>query len=130
MGKEFVESYKQKYNEYPAYEADHAVFVLEAYKNAVEKQVKAGGDWPTKEQVVKNLEGIQADSLSGKRSYRADHIMDGTWFQGITTHKNSYDFVTIDPIERMPLSKIQKPTGSVLLDWIKSWKIGADGMPQ
>lgn len=130
VGKEFVTFYKGKYNEYPSYEADHAVFALEAYKAAVEKALKAGGAWPTKEQIVKALEGIEVDSLSGKRSYRADHIQQGVWFQGITTHKNSYDFVTIEPIERMSTAKIQKPKGAVLLDWIKGWKVGPDGMPQ
>lgn len=130
VGKEFVQAYQQKYKEYPSYEADHAVFVLEAYKAAVEKQVSAGGNWPSKADVVKNLEGISVTSLSGQRSYRKDHIMDATWFQGITTQKNSFDFVTIDPVERLPLSKIEKPSGAVLLDWIKGWKIGPDGMPQ
>ncbi|MHB0868672.1 MAG: ABC transporter substrate-binding protein [Chloroflexota bacterium] len=130
IGKEFVKDYKAKSNEYPSYETDHAVFVLAAYKAAVEKAYKAANEWPNKEQLVKALEGTEAESLSGMRSYRKDHIMMANWIQGITSHKNSYDFVTIDPIERLPLSKIEKPTGANLYDWIKGWKVGPDGQPQ
>lgn len=128
--KEFVKDYRAKYNEYPAYECDHAYFAAEAYKAAVEKASKSSGGWPSKEEVVKGLEGIEVESLSGKRSYRKDHVMMGSFFQGITTHKSSYDFVTIDPVEVLPLTKIQKPTaGTSLYDWIKSWKVGSDGLP-
>jgi branched-chain amino acid transport system substrate-binding protein len=128
--KEFDQAYRAKYNEYPAYGSDHAVFTAEAYKAAVEKAAQASGQYPTKEQVVQALEGIEVDSLSGKRSYRKDHVMMGTFFQGISTAKNEYDFVTIDPIERMPTTRIQKPAGSKLFDWINSWQLDADGFPK
>ena len=49
--------------------------------------------------MVKALEGIEVESLSGRRSWREDHIQMCNFYQGITTHKNSYDFVTINPIE-------------------------------
>ena len=35
--KQFVQEYKAKHNEYPAYECDHAYFCVESYKAAVEK---------------------------------------------------------------------------------------------
>lgn len=128
--KEFVKDYKAKYNEYPPYESDHAYFVAEAYRVAVEKAYKSAGEWPSKELVVKNLETVEVDSLSGKRWYRDDHIMMASFFQGITTHKNSYDFVTIDPVEMLPLTKIMKPRSDTnLKEWIKNWKLGPDGLP-
>ncbi len=128
--KEFVKDFKAKYNEYPPYETDHAYFVAEAYRAAVEKAYKTAGEWPSKEMVAKNLEGIEVESLSGKRSYRKDHVMMANFYQGITTHKNSYDFVTLDPVEVLPLSKIMKPTAATnLKDWIKNWKLGPDGLP-
>jgi hypothetical protein len=44
-----------------------------------------------------------------------------SFFQGITTHKNEFDFVTIDPVEVLPTTRIMKPTTSTkLLDWINS----------
>ena len=40
------------------------------------------------------------------------------FYQGITTHKNSYDFVTINPIEVVSTKTAMKPAGAKLLDWI------------
>jgi len=121
--KQFVREYKAKYNEYPPYECDHAYFCAESYKAAVEKAARSGRQWPEKAQVVKALEGIEADSLSGRRSWREDHIQMCNFYQGVTTHKNPYDFVTIDPIEVVSTKVAMKPAGSRLFDWINSWKI-------
>jgi branched-chain amino acid transport system substrate-binding protein len=121
--KQFVGEYKAKYNEYPPYECDHAYFCVESYRAAVEKAYAAAGQWPTKAQVVKALEGIEVESLSGKRSWREDHIQMCNFYQGITTHKNSYDFVTIDPVEVVSTKQAMKPPGAKLFDWINSWKL-------
>ena len=119
--KQFVREYKAKYGEYPPYECDHSYFGVESYKAGVEKAYKAAGEWPSKEQVAKALEGIEVESLSGKRSWREDHIQMCNFFQGITTHKNEFDFVTIDPVEVLPTTKIMKPAaGAKLYDWINA----------
>ncbi len=118
---QFVKEYHARYREYPPYECDHAYFVVEAYRAAVEKAYRAAGEWPTKAQVAAALEGIEVESLSGKRWYREDHIQMCNFFQGITTHKNPYDFVTIDPVEVLPTTKIMKPTAATkLYDWINA----------
>ncbi|MGH7319627.1 MAG: ABC transporter substrate-binding protein [Candidatus Rokuibacteriota bacterium] len=121
--KQFVQEYKAKHNEYPPYESDHAYFCVESYKAAVEKAYPAAGQWPGKAQVVKALEGIEVESLSGKRAWREDHIQMCNFYQGITTHKNPYDFVTISPIEVVSTKQAMKPPGAKLFDWINSWKI-------
>jgi branched-chain amino acid transport system substrate-binding protein len=121
--KQFVREYKAKYNEYPPYECDHAYFNAESYKAAVEKAARGGKQWPDKAAVVKALEGIEVESLSGKRSWREDHVQMCSFYQGMTTHKNGYDFVTIDPIEVVSTKQAMKPAGSKLMDWIKGWKV-------
>ena len=121
--KQFVREYKAKFNEYPAYECDHAYFCAESYKAAVEKAYAATKQWPTKAQVVKALEGVEVESLSGRRSWREDHVQMCNFFQGITTHKNAYDFATIDPIEVVSTKQAMKPAGTKLFDWINSWKV-------
>jgi branched-chain amino acid transport system substrate-binding protein len=121
--KQFVREYKTKYNEYPPYECDHAYFNAESYKAAVEKAAKGGKQWPDKAAVVKALEGIEVESLSGKRSWREDHVQMCNFYQGVTTYKNGYDFVTIDPIEVVSTKQAMKPAGSKLMDWIKGWKV-------
>lgn len=114
----FVRDYQAKYNEYPPYECDHAYFTVAVYKAAVEKAYAAAQKWPTKEQAGAALPNLPVESLSSTRSYRDDHIMVCNFYQGITTHKNRYDFVTIDPAEELPTARIQKPTGAKLYDWI------------
>jgi len=90
----------------------------------VERAAKAGGGkWPSQDAIIQALEGVEAESLSGRRRYREDHIMEATFFQGLTTHKNRYDFVTIDPVESMDTKQIQKPSGVGLYDWINGWKV-------
>jgi branched-chain amino acid transport system substrate-binding protein len=122
--KTFVKWHREKYQEWPNYECDHGYFTVAAYKAGVEKAAKAaGGKWPSVEQVAAALEGIEVESLSGRRGYRADHIMECSYVQGVTTHKNAHDFVTIDPVEVMSTKQIQKPSGVGLYDWINSWKV-------
>jgi len=121
--KQFVREYKAKHNEYPPYECDHAYFNAESYKAAVEKAAGAAKRWPEKAQVVKALEGIEIESLSGRRSWREDHVQMCSFYQGMTTHKNSYDFVTISPVEVVSTRQAMKPAGAKLFDWISGWKI-------
>jgi branched-chain amino acid transport system substrate-binding protein len=122
--KQFVKEHHEKYREWPAYESDHAYFTLVAYKAAVEKAAKAaGGKWPSTDQIIQALEGIEVESLQGMRRYREDHIMEASFYQGLATHKNKYDFITIDPVEVMTTRQVQKPSGVGLYDWINSWKV-------
>lgn len=122
--REFVKWHHDRFKEWPSYESDHAYFCIAAYRAAVEKAAKAGGGkWPATDQVIQALEGVEVESLSGPRSYRPDHIMECTFFQGLSTHKNNYDFVTIDPVESMSTKQVQKPSGVRLYDWIASWKV-------
>jgi branched-chain amino acid transport system substrate-binding protein len=124
LQKEFVKWHYEKFKEWPNYESDHAYFTVVAYKAAVERAAKAaGGKWPTPEQIIPALEGLEVESLSGMRRYRADHIMEANFYQGLTTHKNAYDFVTINPVEMMTTKQVQKPSGVGLYDWINSWKV-------
>jgi len=124
LAKEFVKWYGDSFQGYPSYECDHAYFTIAAYKAAAEKAAKAaGGKWPDKEQIIDALAGIEVESMSGTRRYRNDHIMEADFFQGLSTHKNRYDFVTLDPIERLRVDQVQKPSGVGLYDWINSWKV-------
>jgi branched-chain amino acid transport system substrate-binding protein len=124
LAKQFVREHQEKYKEWSNYESDHGYFTIVAYKAAVEKAAKAaGGKWPSVEQIIPALEGIEVESLSGMRRYREDHIMEASFYQGITTHKNRHDFVTIDPVEVMTTKQVQKPSGVGLYDWINGWKV-------
>lgn len=124
--KEFVRDYHQKHNDWPHFESDRAYFTVAAYKAAVEKAAGAlGGKWPTMEQIVDALRGIEVESFGGKVRYREDNIPECNFYTGFTTHKNSYDFCTIDRIESMHTKELQKPPGADFFKWIgeTNWKI-------
>src|SRR5919108_3161448 len=122
--REFARWHHERFKEWPSYESDHGYFTVVAYKAAVEKAAKAaGGKWPTQDAIIQALEGVEAESLSGPRRYREDHIMEAAFFQGVSTHKNKHDFVTLESVESMSTKQIQKPSGMGLYDWISSWNV-------
>jgi branched-chain amino acid transport system substrate-binding protein len=122
LAKEFVAWHADKYKDYPNWEADRAYFALLSYKAAVEAAAKAKGGWPGLDDIIGAMEGLSVESLGGKGGWRKDHIADQTFVQGFSTHKNSYDFVTLDPasIETMYSTDLQKPAGANFWDWLKS----------
>jgi len=117
----FVNEYVKRYNEYPVYECDHAFFTFQAYKAAVEKAYEIKGSWPTKEEIAKQLTQVTVPSLSGYRSYREDHVMLCSFWQGISKHSPDYDFVILDPVISVPPEKLQPPPGMKFHDWVKTW---------
>ena len=122
--KEFVKDYYEKYKDYPHFESDRAYATVAAYKAGVEKASKAiGGKWPSTDQIIQALEGLEVETLGGPFRYREDHIPDCNFYEGFTTAKNKYDFLTIDPVEIMYTTKLQKPPGWKFYDWIASWKV-------
>jgi len=123
MAKEFVAWYFDKQKDYPNWEADRAYFAIASYKAAVEAAAKAKGTaWPASNDVIDAMIGPSIESLGGKGTWRKDHIAEQTFVQGFTTHKNKYDFVTLDPskIETMYSADLQKPPGANFWDWLKS----------
>jgi branched-chain amino acid transport system substrate-binding protein len=122
IAKEFVAWYGDKFKDYPEWEADRAYFAIESYKQAIEKAMKAkSGSWPSQDDVIQAMIGLEVESLGGKGSWRKDKIANQTFVQGFTTHKNSYDFVTLaEPFDTMYSADLQKPPGANFWEWIKT----------
>lgn len=123
LQKQFVAEYESKYKDYPHWEADRAYFAMQLYKAGVEKAYKAKNAWPGKEEVIDAMEGIQVDSLGGPGQMRKDHIAEQTFYQGLTTHKNRFDFATITDVTKMYSDQLQKPTGGDFWKWIETAQI-------
>jgi len=121
LQKEFVKWYFDKTKDYPNWEADRAYFAMEIYKAGVEAAYKAKNAWPGKEDVINAIEGVKVESLGGPGHMRKDHIAEQTFYQGITTHKNNYDFPTLStPVDIMYSDQLQKPTGTDFWKWIET----------
>ena len=123
LQKQFVKEYYDKYKDYPNWEADRAYFAMEVYKAGVEAAVKAKKSWPGKEDIINAMEGVKVESLGGPGHMRKDHIAEQTFYQGLTTHKNNYDFPTLGTVDKMYSDQLQKPPGADFWKWIETAQI-------
>jgi len=123
MQKKFVKEYEDKYKDYPNWEADRAYFAMAVYKAGVEAAYKAKNAWPGKEDIINAMEGVKVMSLGGPGEMRKDHIAEQTFYQGLSTHKNRYDFPTLGNIDTMYSTQLQKPAGMDFWEWIKTANI-------
>jgi branched-chain amino acid transport system substrate-binding protein len=123
LQKQFVQEYEAKYKDYPHWEADRAYFAMQVYKAGVEAAYKAKNAWPSQDDVIGAMEGVKVDSLGGPGQMRKDHIAEQTFYQGITTHKNRYDFPTLGQIDTMYSDQLQKPPGADFWKWIETAQI-------
>ncbi|MEO8303302.1 MAG: ABC transporter substrate-binding protein [Betaproteobacteria bacterium] len=119
LQKQFVQEYEAKFKDYPHWEADRAYFAMQVYKAGVEAAYKAKNAWPSQEDVINAMEGIKVDSLGGPGQMRKDHIAEQTFYQGITTNNNKYDFPTLGSIDTMYSDQLQKPPGMDFWKWIE-----------
>jgi branched-chain amino acid transport system substrate-binding protein len=119
----FVQDYEARYKDYPHWEADRAYFAMQIYRAGVEKAQKAKNAWPGQEDVINAMEGLKVESLGGPAEMRKDHIAEQTFYQGMTTHKNRYDFATLTDVTKMYSDQLQKPTGVDFWKWIETANI-------
>jgi branched-chain amino acid transport system substrate-binding protein len=120
LQKQFVKEYEDKYKDYPHWEADRAYFAMQVYKAGVEAAQKAKNAWPTQEDIINAIEGVKVESLGGPGHMRKDHIAEQTFYQGITTHDNRFDFPTLGQIDTMYSDQLQKPPGQDFWKWIET----------
>jgi branched-chain amino acid transport system substrate-binding protein len=120
LQKQFVKEYEDKYKDYPHWEADRAYFAMQVYKAGVEAAQKAKNAWPSQEDIINAMEGIKVASLGGPGHMRKDHIAEQTFYQGITTHDNKYDFPTLGQVDTMYSEQLQKPPGQDFWKWIET----------
>ena len=123
LQKAFVQEYEAKYKDYPNWEADRAYFAMEVYKAGVEAAYKAKNAWPSIDDVIGAMEGVKVQSLGGPGQMRKDHIAEQTFYQGLTTHKNRFDFATLGQVEKMYSDQLQKPAGVDFWKWIETAQI-------
>jgi branched-chain amino acid transport system substrate-binding protein len=96
---------------------------MQVYKAGVEAAYKAKNAWPGKEDVIDAMEGVKVESLGGPGQMRKDHIAEQTFYQGITTHDNPYDFPTLGTVDIMYSDQLQKGPGQDFWKWIETAQI-------
>lgn len=123
LQKAFVDDYMGRYKEAPHWEADRAYFALAAYKAGVEAASKATGRWPKLDEIIASIPEQKVQSLGGPGQFRKDKIAEQTFYQGLSTNKNTYDFPTLSTVDSFTADQLQKPPGVDFWDWIKTSKL-------
>jgi len=124
LQREFVQMYESRYKDYPHWEADRAYFAMQVYRAGVEAAYKAKNAWPSTDDVINSIEGIRVESLGGPGHMRKDHVPEQTFYQGLTTHSNKYDFPTLGTVDAMYSTQLQKPKASDdFWKWIETAEI-------
>ncbi|MBN8916099.1 MAG: ABC transporter substrate-binding protein [Rhizobiales bacterium] len=123
LQKAFVEDYMGRYKEAPHWEADRAYFALAAYKAGVEAAAKATGRWPKLDEIIESIPKQKVESLGGPGQFRADKIAEQTFYQGLSTNQNSYDFPTLKTVDSFTADQLQKPPGMDFWEWLKTSKL-------
>lgn len=123
LQKAFVADYMDRYKEAPHWEADRAYFALAAYKAGVEAANKAAGRWPKLDEIVASIPKQKVESLGGPGQYRADKVAEQTFYQGLSTNQNDYDFPTLRTVDSFTADQLQKPPGMDFWEWLKTSKL-------
>ncbi len=102
LQKQFVKDYYEKYQGLP--ELGSRPRVLRDGGLQGRRRGRVQGEerqWPDKEDIINAMEGVKVMSLGGPGQMRKDHIAEQTFYQGLTTHNNPYDFPTLGKLDVM-----------------------------
>jgi branched-chain amino acid transport system substrate-binding protein len=119
----FVESYRQRFNEYPVFPSFKMANTLYAVKAVYEKALATNKDrWPTRDDLVAAAKNLKTDTLTGTLSLREDN--DGLVDQivGVTKKDPAYPFPVMGEMVRYPATMVTPPVGTDPIAWIESLK--------
>jgi branched-chain amino acid transport system substrate-binding protein len=117
--KAFVETYRQRFNEYPVFPSFKMANSILAVKAIYEKAIAAAaGRWPTRDDLVAAAKGLKIDNLTGTLALRDDN--DGLVDQivGVTRKDAAHPFPIMAEMVRYAASLVTPPVGTDPIAWI------------
>jgi branched-chain amino acid transport system substrate-binding protein len=118
--KEFTASYRQRFNVYPIYPTFHMAQALYGLKAGYEKAMAAnGGAWPSREQLMDTMRGLEFAHLTGTMKIREDGQGLEPMLIGLSKHVDEYPFPVMDRMVLFPPELTMNPIGTKGLDWVK-----------
>lgn len=117
--KEFVETYRKRFNEYQVFPAFKMANTINAVKVVYDKALaETKGKWPTRDDLVAAAKNLKTETLTGTIELRDDN--DGLVDQviGMTTKNPGYAFPIMGDMVRYPASLVTPPVGVDPLAWI------------
>lgn len=117
--KEFVETYRKRFNEYPVFPAFKMANTINAVKVVYDKALaETKGKWPTRDDLVAAAKNLKTETLTGTIELRDDN--DGLVDQviGMTTKDSGHPFPIMGDMVRYQASLVTPPVGVDPLAWI------------
>lgn len=116
----FVAEYRKRYGAWPIYPTFHMAQALFALEAAYTKALAAnGGVWPSREQLMDTLRGLEFDHLTGRMKIRADGQGLEPMLIGVSKHVPDYPFPVLDQMVLFPPELTMNPMGTKGLEWVK-----------
>ncbi|MGF1621064.1 MAG: ABC transporter substrate-binding protein [Rhodomicrobiaceae bacterium] len=123
--KKFVEDFKVKTGAYPIYPVFHMSQALAALKAAYDKAIEAnGGEWPSHEQVVDQMDGLAFTGLGREVRIREDNQGIEDQLLGTTINADGYAFPVLDNMIMFDGDQITTPVGKESIEWLQTLKPG------
>jgi len=116
----FTEAYRQRFSLYPIYPTFHMAQALFALKAGYEKAIAAnGGRWPSREQFMETMRGLEFSHLTGTMRIREDGQGLEPMLIGTTRHVPAFPFSVLDQMILYPPELVMNPIGTRGLDWVR-----------
>lgn len=123
--KEFVEQFQKRTGAYPIYPAFHMAQAFAALEAVYAKAVSAnGGKWPSREQVVDAMQGLEFRGHGRPITIREDNQGVEAQLIGLSRTVSDYKFPIIDSMRIYDAKDIMPPAGTKSLDWIGTLEAG------
>jgi branched-chain amino acid transport system substrate-binding protein len=117
--KRFVDSFKQRFGNYPIYPCYHMAQAFSALQAAYAKAAQAaGGGWPDDAQLAAAFPGLEFASPTTKVRIREDHQGVENILVGTTVHDDQYPFATLEKMVVIPGDMVMTPVGQKTEEWL------------
>ena len=116
-----VNSYRQRYNEWPIYPVHHMAQALWALKAGVEKAVAAkGGAWPSDLDMANAFRGLSFPTPTSTITLREDGQGLEDQIVGLSSFNDRFPFAVPKEMMLFPGAQVSAPVGQVSTNWLKT----------
>lgn len=117
----FVADFRDRTGAYPIYSVFHMAQALSALEAAYETAIEQNGvEWPTEEQVIATLEGLEFQGFGRPVTIREDHQGVEAQLLGTTTTDNDLGFASLTDIAIYDGGPLTTPVGENSIEWIEA----------
>ncbi len=119
----FVNSYRQRFNEYPIYACHHMAQAFSALQAAYAKAIatKSGG-WPNDVELAAAFRGLTFDTPTSTITLREDGQGLEDQIVGTSSFNDRFPFAVPKDMVIFPAAMVSTPIGQKSVDWLKTLK--------